>query len=96
MDISPYVGSIVTVVIAIVGGYVAMKNANNQRFLELTTQIATLTAKVDDLKDQVEKHNTVIERTYKLETDMGTAYKRIDELKARDEKIEEKMERLHG
>ena len=96
MDFTPYIGSIVTIVIAIVGGWVAMKNANNAKFTELTAQIAALTTKVDDLKDQVEKHNTVIERTYKLETDMGTAYKRIDELKARDDKLEEKMERLHA
>jgi len=94
MDITPYVGSIVTIVIAIVGGYVAMKNANNQRFLELSTQIATLMAKVDDLKDTTEKHNQVMERTFHLESDMTTAFKRIDELKAKDERIEDKLDNL--
>ena len=96
MDITPYIGSIVTVVIAIVGGYVAMKNAMNAQLTTLSVQIAGLTAKVDDLKEQVEKHNGVVERTFKLESDMHTAYKRIDELKARDEKLEAKMERFHG
>lgn len=95
MDITPYIGSIVTVIVAIVGGYVAMKNANNEKFSELSVQIAALSQQVTDLKEDVEKHNGVMEREYKLESDMHTAFKRIDELKERDEKIEAKVERLH-
>ena len=95
MDISPYISPIVAAVIAIVGAYVAMKNANNAKFESLSIQIATLSQQMADLRADVEKHNSVIERTYKLETDMHTAYKRIDELKERDEKIEAKIEKLH-
>jgi len=96
VDITPYIGSIVTIIIAIVGGYVAMKNANNEKFSGISVQIAALSQQVTDLKDDVEKHNNAMERIYKLDSDMHTAYKRIDELKARDEKIEQKMEKLHG
>ena len=95
MDITPYIGSIVTVIVAIVGGYVAMKNANNEKFSALSIQIASLSQQVTDLKADVEKHNGVMEREYKLESDMHTAFKRIDELKARDDKIEAKIDRLH-
>ena len=95
MDITPYIGSIVTVIIAIVGGYVAMKNANNEKFSALSVQIAALSQQVTDLKEDVEKHNGVMEREFKLESDVHTAFKRIDELKAKDEKLEAKMERLH-
>ena len=95
VDITPYIGSIVTVIVAIVGGYVAMKNANNEKFGALSVQIAALSQQVTDLKEDVEKHNGVMEREYKLESDMHTAFKRIDELKARDDKLEEKMDRLH-
>lgn len=94
MDITPYISPIVAAVIAIVGAYVAMKNANNAKFEQLSVQIAALSTQVTDLKDQVEKHNTVIERTYKLESDMNTAFKRIDELKARDDKLESKIENI--
>ena len=96
MDFTPYIGSIVTVIVAIVGGYVAMKNANNEKFNALSVQIAALSQQVSDLKDDVEKHNSVVERVYKLETDMHTAYKRIDESKERDEKLEQKIEKFHG
>ena len=96
MDITPYIGSIVTVVIAIVGGYVAMKNANNEKFNSLSIQIATISTKVDNLRTDVEKHNNLVERTAGIERDLNTAYKRIDELKAKDEKLEERMEKLHG
>ena len=95
MDITPYIGSIVTVIVAIVGGYVAMKNANNEKFNSLSIQIASLSQQVTDLKEDVEKHNGAMERTYKLESDVHTAFKRIDELKNSDEKIEAKIERLH-
>ena len=90
MDITPYVGSIVTVVIAIVGGYVAMKNANNEKFNELSIQIATITTKVDDLRRDVEKHNDVVERTAKLESDLHTAFKHIDEHRSEIKQLDEK------
>ena len=96
MDLTPYIGSIVTVIVAIVGGYVAMKNANNEKFNALSVQIAALSQQVADLKEDVEKHNGAVERTYKLELDMHTAFKRIDELKTKDEKLEAKIEKFHG
>ena len=95
MDITPYIGSIVTIAIAIVGGYVAMKNANNETFKNLSVQIATVSTKVDDLRNDVEKHNNLVERTAGLERDLNTAFKRIDDLKEHDEKIEHKIEKLH-
>ena len=49
---------------------------------DLTTQIAALSAKMDDLAEDVRRHNDVMERTYKLESDMGTAFHRIDELRS--------------
>ena len=94
VDITPYVGSIVTIVVAIVGGYVAMKNANNQKFNELSIQIATVTTEVRDLRKDVEKHNNLVERTAGLERDLNTAFKHIDnqrdELRRLDEKKADK------
>ncbi len=84
MDISPYIGTIVTVVIAFGGTYAMMSS----RLTKLETLIV-------DLRRDVEKHNNVVERTHKIEADLHTAFKRIDELKEHDEKIESKMERLH-
>ena len=85
MDFTPYLGTIVTVVIAFLSFYGAM-----------ASKFARMETKMDNLAEQVEKHNDVVERTFKLESDMHTAYKRIDELKERDEKIEAKIEKLHG
>lgn len=48
---------------------------------DLGEQIAALSAKMDDLRADVSKHNRVIERTYKLESDSATAFHRIDELR---------------
>ena len=95
MDITPYLGPMVTALIAIVGAYVAMKNANAAQFQELKVDVARVETKVDDLSAQVERHNRVVERTYQLETKVDTAFHRIDELRERDERIEDRMERLH-
>ncbi|MBQ9042699.1 MAG: hypothetical protein IJ111_07780 [Eggerthellaceae bacterium] len=81
MDLTPYIGYLVTAALTFIGMYVATKNANNDKFTELMAQNAAQTAEIRALKEQVEKHNNVIERVYKIETEMVTVWKRIDELK---------------
>ena len=95
MDLTQYIGPIVTAVVAIVGGYVAMKNANNEKFNSLSVQIASLSQQVTDLKGDVEKHNHVVEKTAINTRDLKTAFRCIDELREHDEKIEAKIEKLH-
>ena len=70
MDFTPYVGTIVTVIIAVGGFYIAIVS----RLTRLETMIETLTTTVD-------KHNNMVERTYKLESDVDNLYHRYDELK---------------
>ena len=70
MDVTPYVGTIVTVIIAVGSVYVAISS----RLTRLETLIETLTKTVD-------KHNHVVERTTKLETEVDNLYHRYDELK---------------
>lgn len=83
MDISPYIGTIATVIIAF-GAFYGAVNA----------RLAKTEQKLDDLKDQVQKHNQIVERTYRLESDVATAYKRIDELREKDTRIEDKLDGL--
>jgi predicted nuclease with TOPRIM domain len=84
VDLSPYIGTIVSVVLAFVGIYGMV-----------STRLARTEQKIDDLHDTVDRHNHVVERTHKIEADLNTAFKRIDELRAQDEKLEAKMEKLH-
>lgn len=70
MDFTPYIGTIVTVIIAVGGFYIAIVS----RLTRLETMIETLTTTVD-------KHNNMVERTYKLESDVDNLYHRYDELK---------------
>ena len=96
MDISPYISPIVAAAIAIVGAYIAMKNANNAKFEALSVQIATLSQQVTDLRADVEKHNNLVEKTAVNTRDIKTAFNKIDELKDRDDKIEARIEKLHS
>ena len=92
MDVTPFIGYVITAVLTFVGMYVATKNANNDKFAELMAQNAAQTAEIRALKEQVEKHNGVLERVYKIETEMSTVWKRIDELKANDSRLDEKKQ----
>ena len=70
MDITPYLGPIVTALIAFGATYAA--------FSERLTKLETM---IEDLRRDVEKHNSVVERTFKLETEVGNLYHRYDELR---------------
>lgn len=58
-------------------------------YAAITNRLSVLETKMDALSDKVEKHNSVIERTYRLETDAATAWKRHDELADRVERLED-------
>lgn len=57
-------------------------------YVAISNRLSVLETKMDALSGKVEKHNSVIERTYKLETDAATAWKRHDELADRVERLE--------
>lgn len=58
-------------------------------YVAISNRLSVLETKMDALSDKVEKHNSVIERTYKLETNAATAWKRHDELADRVERLED-------
>ena len=58
-------------------------------YVAISNRLSVLETKMDGLSSKVEKHNSVIERTYKLETDAATAWKRHDELAERVERLED-------
>ena len=75
MDITPYIGTIVTVIIAVGGVYAAIAS----RLTRLETMIEQLTKSVD-------KHNTVVERMTTAEADIRNLYHRYDDLKNEDDR----------
>lgn len=59
----------------------------------LSNRLVVVETKFDDLSEKVEKHNSVVERTYKLESDVSTMWKRFDEHSTRLDRLEEKKGR---
>lgn len=49
--------------------------------------IALLSYRLEQLERKVEKHNSVVERTFQLENNVQTAFSRIDESSALQKKI---------
>lgn len=89
MDITPYLGTIVTVIIAF-GVFYGAVNARLARLEARIEDNQKITqTEIVNLRRDVEKHNSVIERTYKLETRVDNLYHRYDELRGdvRDAKI---------
>lgn len=78
MDFQPFVGPVLTAAITLIGVYATMSR-----------QLAVLETEIKNLREDVEKHNRVVERTYKMERDLLTAFNRIDEQRTRIERLEE-------
>ena len=72
MDITPYIGTIVTVIIAVGGVYVA-----------IATRLTRLETLIETLAKTVEKHNSVESRTTRLEAEVDNIYHKIDKLETR-------------
>ena len=102
MDFTPYIGPIVTALITAGATYAAIVSRLSRLEVRiehvernqidtntLSAQIAALAQKVDDLREDVNQHNRVVERTYKTENDMETMWKRHDELKERIHDLEQ-------
>lgn len=70
MDISTIVVAAISLVGTLIGSYVSNSKTT-----------ALIAYRIEQLEKKVEKHNSVVERTYKLEKDMNTAFIRIDELR---------------
>ena len=81
MELTVLLSPIVSALIAVFGAYAATKKASEDRERGYANSIARLEVKLDMLASTVEKHNSIVERTYKLESDVKTAFKRIDELR---------------
>lgn len=77
MDITPYLGVIATVGLALVTFYGAV-----------STRLARLETKMDDLADNVRKHNGVVERTAILERDQKAAWRQIDSMRREIHELE--------
>jgi hypothetical protein len=73
--IGPILSGLISAVLAAVGCYVAVTN----RLTKLETMIA-------DLRADVERHNSLMERTYKAEQDITNIYHRVDRIEGRCER----------
>ena len=73
--IGPILSGLISAFFAAVGVYVAVTN----RLTKLETLIA-------DLRADVERHNSIVERTYKSEQDITNLYHRVDRIEGRCER----------
>lgn len=92
MEWAVFVSPLASAAIAVAGAYFATKDKDSEKFAELQAQNAEQMAEIRALKEQVEKHNRVVERTFRIETEMETVWKRIDELKNADLRLDEKKQ----
>ena len=66
--------SIIVAAISLIGTLAGSYFANSKT-------IALLSYRLEQLERKVEKHNSVVERTFQLENNMQTAFSRIDEIR---------------
>lgn len=73
--ISPIASGVISAIVAAVGCYIAITN----RLTKLETMIT-------DLRADVERHNSIVERTYRAEQDVTNLYHRVDRIEGRCER----------
>ena len=80
---------VTTLIVPALSALVSAASVAGGVYVAISNRLSVLETKMDALSDKVERHNSVIERTYKLETDAATAWKRHDELADRVERLED-------
>lgn len=70
MDITPYLGSIITIILAVVGVYAAF-----------STRITKLETLIEVMQKTLNENSEQNARIYKIESDLKTVWLRIDSLK---------------
>lgn len=58
--------------------------------VSIVSNNAIVRVKIEELEKHVNKHNSIIERTYTLERDLATYWSKYDELKERVVKLEKR------
>lgn len=67
MDITSFIGPILSgLITALISGFSV--------YVTLERKIAVIETKIDTLRNEVEKHNSVVERTYRLEEQVKTLF----------------------
>lgn len=83
MDITPYLGSIVTIILAIVGVYAAF-----------STRITKLETLIEIMQKNQNQNNEQTKHIYKLESDLKTAWLKIDGLREDITELREEIIKL--
>ncbi len=82
MDITPYLGSIITIVLAVVGVYAAF-----------STRITKLETLIEIMQENQNQANEQTKHIYKLESDLKTAWLKIDGLREDVTRLQKKESR---
>ncbi len=84
------IGAIISAVAAIAVCIINTNSQNKKILSELDKHNAVQTEQITQLKEQVHKHNNIIERTYKLERDVAVLNNRESVSEHRIEDLENK------
>lgn len=74
--------SMESIVVALIGGVVTLVGVA----LSSSRSRAVMEVKIDELSRRVEKHNSLVERTYRLEQDAALVRRDVDALEERSGK----------
>lgn len=80
---------VTTLIVPAISALLSAASVAGGVYVAISNRLSVLETKMDALSDKVERHNSVIERTYKLESDAATAWRRHDELADRVERLED-------
>ena len=83
LDLETLVAPIISVIVAVIVSWMAM-----------STKLAVLETKIDDLSEDVRKHNNLVERVTIIEANDKAQWARLDERREQERAIEHELQDL--
>ena len=96
MDLSVSWSHIIAIATFVVGGWIAVRNSMQGQLNRINVSVARIETKVDDLSEDVRRHNGVVERTAIMERDQKAVWRNIESNRNDINAVRDEMHRLHS
>ena len=72
VDLTPFIGPSVTMLVFLIGGYITVKTTNNNRFSRIESEMSAINTRLQHVEEQTKITSEIITSLAELKTEMRT------------------------
>lgn len=72
VDLTPFIGPSVTMLVFLIGGYITVKTTNNNRFSRIESEMSSIDTRLNHVEEQTKITSEIITSLAELKTEMRT------------------------